>query len=205
MAEFGLVDAQGNILRYEQHAVQPPDPKGKGWRWLPVTRASFAPDSEVATDPEQPVAPAATVLAFGKASKPIAALKTLKKKQVMAAFSAKIAAGFNWNGHVYQLGANKYGTTGIQDITSKGAQAVAAVDGGLDWPADSGYFRDKANVNVAMTAAELRDMAVACGHYATRLRKHVGQLEADIDDPYVDTKAELDAIDINAGWPANDG
>lgn len=39
MLEFALLDTNDVLLRIERHAVQPPDPVGKGWRWVPVSRS----------------------------------------------------------------------------------------------------------------------------------------------------------------------
>ncbi|HQR39317.1 MAG TPA: hypothetical protein PLF26_13070 [Blastocatellia bacterium] len=36
MALFACVDQANTILKYIEQGTQPPDPVGKGWKWLPV-------------------------------------------------------------------------------------------------------------------------------------------------------------------------
>lgn len=53
MAEFALLDAGNAVIGFENHAVQPPNPAGKGWRWLPVevTDPAFDPATQVRSGP----------------------------------------------------------------------------------------------------------------------------------------------------------
>lgn len=50
MSEFALIDATPALLRTQIHADQPPDPVGKGWRWVPVSRITGTGGSYLEND-----------------------------------------------------------------------------------------------------------------------------------------------------------
>ena len=126
---------------------------------------------------------------------PLPTLKAEKLVALAGVYAAKIAAGYTHSdGHTYQLGPNKAGTTGIQDLGD-----IAAMVNNGTWPTDgSGFIRDAMNVNVPKTGPGALDVAKGASVYVLGLRSHYWSLQDQINQA-VDQTA-LDAVDINGGW-----
>lgn len=135
--------------------------------------------------------------------KPLADLRAVKKAKALAAFAAKIAAGRNHaDGHNYQLGVDKTGTPAIINLTAMAVKAEASIRDAVANPWSGGFtFRNAANVNVAKTAAQMFALATDCGEYVRALRVRLWAINDAVDAAA--SKAAVDAIDENAGWPAN--
>jgi hypothetical protein len=122
------------------------------------------------------------------------------KEQVDFGTIARLGGTFWFGGKEYQLGADRFGVTGIANITSKAAEAALSLQGVLTWPAGFAW-RAADNSFVAMNAAQMAVFGQAGSAYVTAVRKRAWVLNAAIDA--AQTVAEVDAIDTAAGWPSN--
>lgn len=78
--------------------------------------------------------------------------------------------------------------------------AASALSGAAKWPADFAW-RDAANANVPMTAAEFLAFAADVWTYTQGVRARQSALEAAITG--AQTVAAVAAIDVTTGWPSN--
>jgi hypothetical protein len=133
--------------------------------------------------------------AFSPPILPFEVQKAQKQELLALAYADRIAAGYvHTDGFTYQLGPNKAGTTGIQDLNSIAAMVQAGA-----WPASGGFIRDATNVNRPKDAAEALDVAKGASQYVLAVRSNYWEkgdaLTAASDE------AALALVDITAGWP----
>lgn len=189
MTEFALIDGAGSVLRYERHDVQPGDMPAKGWRWLPVTRASFDATYEVHVPPSEPIASDATSITWGKAYKPLA--------DVLAARLAALAT-YRYDREVAGITVGEYAI--LTDRESQGLvdslqrSLADEVISSVNFKAASGQI---VACNLALATA-IRNAVVlhvqGCRNAECAHAIALAELE---------TAAEVAAYDITADWPAS--
>lgn len=120
---------------------------------------------------------------------PLAEYKIRRKADVSSVYEEKVADGFLYEGHTYQLDESSILTVN---------NFMAGLISGEVNPHD-GYYRDADNNDVAMTDVELSEFLKSIGRYYAGLRKTTHTLKDSIDA--ASTLAEVDAVDINSPWP----
>lgn len=139
----------------------------------------------------------AAVQALIAAHDPLPFLRQPYLKTLADLYAAKIAAGYrHGDGHVYQLGPDSLGSSGIVNlnaIASLCQRALAGID--QAWPNGS-YIRDMANNNVVYSAAQALDVCVGAGTYVSAVRRRYWQLKAALG-----ASPTPGTIDLATGWP----
>lgn len=134
-----------------------------------------------------------------------APVPTLAQAQVAATLAAQmqyqalIAAGFTWNGTLYQIDP-----VSVQNLTGMGALATATLTAGSGavWPAGFSWIAAN-NALVAMTAVQLLAFASAVAGYVSGLVMNLRALKTAIAAA-ADVPA-VQGINIAGGWPAAAG
>jgi len=119
---------------------------------------------------------------------PLPYLKALKIGEIKALFRAKVAAGFTYAGHVYQ----------IDDTAQLNMTSVKSDFNGGTVNAHGGYWRDAANADVAMTDAECLAFLGAAKAYKMGC---IRRAQALVNAVVAADQTAFDALDITAGWP----
>lgn len=122
-----------------------------------------------------------------------------KVAAIGAAYEARIAAGYTWNGKLFEIDNDSRA-----NINGAGSMASALVASGAaaQWPADFGWVAAD-NTIVPMTAAQVIAFGLAVGFYYSGvvLRERIlGNAVAAAAD-----LAAVAAIDIATGWPEASG
>ncbi len=131
----------------------------------------------------------------------LADLKSATTNQAKGVFGQKMAAGYtHTDGHVYQLGADSLGSSGVINLSAIAQLCQQAIDGnGAAWPSGS-FIRDAANNNVVYAPPDALAVCTQAGEYVDAARKNYWSISAAI--AAAADQASLDAIDITTGYPA---
>lgn len=160
-----------------------PELQDRGW-W-PVTL--------VAEDLAQPRLVPAEKRAEARA--PLSTRRLAMKAAAQAAFGARLAAGFAWGGKVAQIDPASQAL-----IVAQSARASAAKAGDVAWP-DYFAWRMADNSWLGMELPQdMLDFAEGAADYVLALRVRYWQIVDAI--AAADSHADLDAVDLSAGWPA---
>lgn len=130
---------------------------------------------------------------FSEWIEPIENLRAHKTALAVIERQARIDAGFDYQGHTYQI---------ADDDLSVMDRFMLGLTVGFPSP-HGGYFRDVDNVNVAMSDVELGAFIQVAAVYSGGLRAALHVLKDAIADAA--DQAALDLVDIDAGWPLNNG
>jgi len=117
--------------------------------------------------------------------------KEYKKTAVMLKYSQLVTIGFIYEGNTYQIDDQAQGNMVATQARFNKGKANS----------HGGYWRDKDNVKHTMDDAAVQLLFDAAFQYKSDLIRHMHDLK-DVIDATRD-ESELAAVDINAGWPAN--
>jgi len=180
MNEYALLSDTDDLIRIEEHPARPPNPAGKPWRWVPVSRGPMLTYQE----------PSAGLVAGGwtvaGADMDLAQAKVQARAEVTAIHRAKIAYGELDMGGV---------PIRIDDDSFKRLEAA------VQRVANDGPFRAVTKSQQIFTFDETSAPAVVAAVYAA-ITQCVDRETAlyDLIDAAADVPA-LRAIDIASGWP----
>ncbi|HUN49984.1 MAG TPA: DUF4376 domain-containing protein [Candidatus Sulfotelmatobacter sp.] len=121
-----------------------------------------------------------------------------KLAALAAQYAALYTAGRNYAGKNYQIDAASQGS--ISAMGALAAAVLANTPGAAAWPTGF-YWIASDNSHVAMAAADMYAFAQNVAAYVSTLVLTNAALKAAISA--CTTQAELDAIDVTPGWPAN--
>jgi hypothetical protein len=119
--------------------------------------------------------------------------RSAKAAAAMSAYVARVQGGYtHTDGHVFQLGSDRLGSTGVINLIAIAARCQLALSGAPEnWP-DGSFIRDAANENVVYTAAEALAVASGAGSYVTAVRARYWVIKASIDAAADQAGAECD-------------
>jgi len=180
MNEYALLSDTDELIRIEEHPARPPNPAGKPWRWVPVTRGDVLAYQEPAG------ALNAGVWTIAGTDLDLAQAKDLARAEVTAIHRGKIT-----------YGALDMGGVAIRIDLDSYQQLVAAADR----VAASGPFRAVTKSKQVFAFDETNAPAVRDA-VKTAFSECVDRETAlyDLIDAAADVPA-LRAIDIASGWP----
>lgn len=176
--------ATGEIIERrddDPHGVEPGatltkmvDGSAQEWRWLEYIDERPAPDlADKIVGAAGSAAPTITAteyrVAYAVTSRPIADLRADLANVMVAALKAKLDFGVTVDGHVWQVGVDKFGMSGLATIHAKAFEADLALRGIGAWP-ENFEFRDKANNGVALSAEAMITLARNVSAKVTALR-----------------------------------
>ena len=203
MERYGLVDAEGAILRY-QHFAEPPVPDqatlpaGKP-RWLPVVevRSPFDPDSQRLSDPISSVGAAQIVETYVPEPRPLDDRKGAMRRRVNERTNVATAAGYE----------HDFGAAGVHRLQTREEDrpnwlalaqvaTIAISQGGADQVISS--IRTEANDTIPVTAQVALDAMLGMQQHIGQIMSHGWGLKDAIEA--AGDHAALDAIDVDAGW-----
>jgi hypothetical protein len=112
-------------------------------------------------------------------------------------YADKYATGFNYDGYTFQIDARSQG-----NIDGQATAALGSILNGEVWDANS-YFVAADNSRMPLPTAEAARMfSLAAHNYIADLILNNRKLKDEING--ATTMAELEIVDINSGWPANE-
>ncbi len=112
-----------------------------------------------------------------------------RQDEADAVRNAKVAQGFAYQGHVYQVD---------EAATSTMTAVFVLLQAGASSP-HGGVWRSLDNVNVPMSDAEVRAFILAAKSYFQALLVNAWTLKDSLKS--LTSLAAVQAFDINAGWP----
>ena len=121
-----------------------------------------------------------------------------KLASLAAQYDGLIAAGRNFDGKTFQIDAASQAS--ISAMGALAASVLANTPGAAAWPAGF-YWIATDNSHVPMDAMTMYGFAQNVAGYVSTLVLTNAALKAAIGA--CTTQAQLDAIDVTAGWPAN--
>ncbi len=191
--KYARVGGAGFVIERRELGGPPPVPLDRGTRWLYDNQPASVPWYQMAVANE-PVAPTATRVNYMLVDRPLADVQTDQKSTITAIYMAKIAIGFVYIGHLYQIDdASQARITAVSDWASK------ALHDGVMWPSTLAW-RTADNLMIPMLMpADMILFAAAVANYVLALRQNMWSL---IDQTAgAVTMAQVVAIDVNSGWP----
>jgi hypothetical protein len=203
MAVWALCLENGSIREKIEAESMPRLAASKAAQWLPDPGPpALDPwQSAIATVPVQSLhddPPPA--LAYTIVDRDLAEVKAECSAAVDAIYLAKIGAGVAYNGAVYQIGPDKSGRWGTDNIADMAARANLAIDGKATWPTGFAFIADD-NTPVPMTAEQMLAFATAAQDYFIALRIVARAKKTAIAN--APDGAAVYALDLETGWPAN--
>jgi hypothetical protein len=188
---YAVYRADRRVIHTSMGFDPPEPPEDGGYVQYDVLPPSTSGEWIVTTD-DPPV-----VAAFvpGLAENKIATIKA-----ATAVYASKINAGYtHTDGHVFQLGPDALGSTGVFNLSAIALLCQRSLAGDTSaWPSDS-FIRDAANNNVVYDAATALAVCSGAGDYVLTLRKRYWEIKAAIQAATDQTA--LDAIDVTSGYP----
>lgn len=183
-------DSNGALIERRNFAAGPSSLKvpGKGKTWVLDPAPALTEYQTENWDPAQKQSVAV--------AKPLADQKVIKRAAAKAKAKTIIGSGFSYtvpggSAHTYQI------DYAAQDnMTSIGAMfGIGKVN------PHKGFWRDANNVKVTMDDAEVKDFFLAAAAYKQDIITNMWDLIDDIET--ATDQAELDAVDLDSGWPVN--
>lgn len=154
---------------------------------------------------EPPAVPSGEVAVWGGANWLLAdAVQEARADQLgclAGIVGSKLGGTVLHNGHVYQLGPDRYGTQAVFNIMSKALEADLVLSGRLPgpWPVDFAWI-DATNARVPLDAEGMIGLGARASSYVTAVRMQGDAFRSAILT--AETIEAVQAIDLTAGWPS---